>query len=190
VLASRDALTELWNRRVIIERLAQELARAQREKSSLGIVLVDIDHFKRINDSLGHPVGDEVLQQVAKRLADAVRPYDAVGRIGGEEFLLVAPHCDVDGVQAIAERVRKSIADTPIATTRGPIPVTASFGVNAMRAEDKLDLKALIEAADRALYRAKAEGRNRVSSAALEAQPPAVEQAVSSEGNEKKHDAA
>jgi diguanylate cyclase (GGDEF)-like protein len=197
VLASRDALTELWNRRVIMERLDQESVRAQREMSSLGVVLIDIDHFKKINDSLGHPVGDEALRQVAKRLAEAVRPYDSVGRYGGEEFLIVAPNCKLHEAYKLAERIRKSIADAPIMSARGPIAVSASFGVSAMTAEDNPDPKALIEAADRALYRAKAEGRNRVCIAAPQAQASvlteghalAADEELSSEGNGKKHGA-
>jgi two-component system cell cycle response regulator len=162
VLASRDALTDLWNRRVIMEKLDQELVRAQREMNSLGVVLIDIDHFKSINDSLGHSVGDEALQQVANRLAAAVRPYDSVGRFGGEEFLIVAPNCNLYETYKLAERIRKSIYDAPIMSARGPIAVTASFGVGAMTVDDNPDPKTLIEAADRALYRAKDLGRNRV----------------------------
>jgi diguanylate cyclase (GGDEF)-like protein len=197
VLASRDALTDLWNRRVIMEKLDQELVRAQREMNSLGVVLIDIDHFKRINDSLGHAVGDEALQQVAKRLAEAVRPYDSVGRFGGEEFLIVAPNCDMYETYKLAERIRKSIDDAPIMSARGPIAVSASCGVSAIRAEDNSDPKALIEAADRALYRAKEEGRNRVSVVAPEAQAfvlteghaLAADEELSSQGYRIKHGA-
>jgi len=162
VLASRDALTDLWNRRVIMEKLDQELVRAEREMNSVGVVLIDIDHFKRINDSLGHSVGDEVLQQVSKRLADTVRLYDSVGRYGGEEFLIVAANCNLHETFKLAERARQIICQAPIMFASGAIPVTASFGVSVAMAGDKPDPKALIEAADRALYRAKDLGRNRV----------------------------
>ena len=162
ILANHDSLTMLWNRRVIMAKLDQELARAQRETNSVGLVLIDIDHFKSINDSLGHMVGDEVLQQIAKRLAEAVRPYDSVGRYGGEEFLIVAANCNLYETFKLAERARQVICQEPAMSAGGPVPVTASFGVSATTAGDKPDPKALIEAADRALYRAKDLGRNRV----------------------------
>ncbi len=162
VLASYDALTMLWNRRVIMERLQQELARAEREANSLGLVMVDIDHFKRVNDRLGHAAGDEILQQVATRLTEAVRPYDSVGRYGGEEFLIVATHCNLDATLTLAERARRIVCQTPMSAATESVSVTASFGVAATRAGAKPDLQALIDSADRALYYAKALGRNRV----------------------------
>jgi two-component system cell cycle response regulator len=163
ILANHDSLTTLWNRRVIMEKLDQELARAQRETNRVGVVLIDIDHFKSINDSLGHSAGDEVLQQIAKRLAEAVRPYDDVGRYGGEEFLIAAVNCNLYETFTVAERARQVICQAPIITSAsGPVPVTASFGVSATMAGDKPDSKALIVAADSALYRAKDLGRNRV----------------------------
>jgi len=162
VLANHDSLTDLWNRRVILERLNQELARAEREKSPLGLILLDIDYFKRINDTLGHSRGDEVLRQVAQRLTEAVRPYDSVGRYGGEEFLIVVPNCNMHETFKVAERIRKTICDEPVASADGPIAVSASFGATAVLAEQDSDPKALIVAADRALYRAKELGRNRV----------------------------
>lgn len=161
-LANHDSLTDLWNRRVILERLDQELARAEREKSPLGLILLDIDHFKRINDTLGHSRGDEVLQQVAQRLTEAVRPYDSVGRYGGEEFLIVLPNCNMHETFKVGERIRKAICDEPVASADGPIAVSASFGATAIVAEQDSDPKALIVAVDRALYRAKELGRNRV----------------------------
>ena len=162
VLANHDSLTNLWNRRVILERLDQEWARAAREKSPLGLILLDIDYFKRINDTLGHSRGDEVLQQVAQRLTEAVRPYDSVGRYGGEEFLVVVPNCNMHETFKIAERIRKTICDEMVASADGAIAVSASFGATAILAEQDSDPKALIVAADRALYRAKELGRNRV----------------------------
>ena len=162
VLANHDSLTDLCNRRVILERLSKELARAEREQSPLGLILLDIDHFKRINDTLGHSRGDEVLQQVAQRLTAAIRPYDSVGRYGGEEFLIVAPNCNLPETFKLAERIRKTICDEPVWSEDGPIAVSASFGTTAILAEQDSDPKALIIAADRALYRAKELGRNRV----------------------------
>jgi two-component system cell cycle response regulator len=162
ILANHDSLTTLWNRRVIMERLDQELVRAERETNSVGVVLIDIDHFKSINDSLGHSAGDEILEQVAKRLAESVRPYDSVGRYGGEEFLIVAANCNIYETFKLAERARQILCYASIMSTSGPVRVTASFGVSATIAGDKPEPKALIEAADRALYRAKDLGRNRV----------------------------
>ncbi len=163
ILANHDSLTALWNRRVILEKLDQELARAQRETNFVGVVLVDIDHFKNVNDSLGHSAGDEVLRQVAKRLAEAVRPYDGVGRYGGEEFLIIVDSCNLYETFKLAERARQVICQEPILiSASAPVPITASFGVSATMAGGKPDAKALIVAADRALYRAKDLGRNRV----------------------------
>jgi diguanylate cyclase (GGDEF)-like protein len=197
VLANHDSLTDLWNRRVILEKLSQELARARREKSPLGLILLDIDHFKRVNDSLGHAAGDEVLRNLAARLTEAVRSYDSVGRYGGEEFLIVAPNCNMYDTFQLAERIRNNVCQVPIQSERGPIAVSASFGVSAATAEDNPDPKALIEAADRALYRAKAEGRNRVSVVAPEAQASvlteghalAADEELSFKGNGKNHGA-
>lgn len=162
VLANHDSLTNLWNRRVILAKLGEELSRAHRELNTVGAILLDVDHFKRINDSLGHSLGDEVLQEVAQRLTEAVRPYDSVGRYGGEEFLIVAANCTMAETFKLAERVRKTICDTPILSAQGPIAVSASFGVSATTTGQEPDPKALIIAADRALYRAKESGRNRV----------------------------
>lgn len=162
VLANHDSLTGLWNRRVVMERLDQEIVRAAREGNSLGVILLDIDHFKRINDSWGHAQGDEVLRRVAAVLRDSVRPYDCVGRYGGEEFLIVAANCDLAESLTVAERVRGALCATPVATPSGMITVSASLGVSAAQFHADLDANALIVAADQALYRAKNRGRNRV----------------------------
>lgn len=162
ILANHDSLTNLWNRRMIIERLHEELARAERERNSLGVILLDIDHFKRINDTLGHAQGDEVLQQVATRLTESIRPYDSVGRYGGEEFLIVAANCNIAETFKLAERVRNTLWSAPVQASSGPIAVSASFGVSATTVGEVSDPKALIVAADRARYRAKELGRNRV----------------------------
>jgi len=162
VLANHDSLTSLWNRRMILARLQEELARTRRESNSVGAILLDIDHFKRINDALGHAQGDEVLLQVAKRLTKTIRPYDSVGRYGGEEFLIVAAHCNMAETFKLAERVRSTLCSAPVQSSGGPIEVTASFGVSATTVGEELDPKTLIDAADRALYRAKESGRNRV----------------------------
>lgn len=163
-VATHDFLTGLWNRRAILERLANELARARREITPLGVIMMDLDHFKQINDGYGHLQGDQVLQETAKRLTENVRPYDSVGRYGGEEFLLFAINADITQTFWIADRVRAAIDTEPIQIPGGHIGVTASFGVTALPAGATAEPWTLIEAADRALYRAKDLGRNRVES--------------------------
>lgn len=160
--ASHDSLTDLLNRRGIQDRLGQEARRCARERRPLGVVLADLDHFKSINDRYGHAAGDQVLQEAAQRMNSAVREYDAVGRYGGEEFLLIGPGCGVEETRALAERVRQRIAATPFSTLDGDVLVTASFGVSAYLGAGNPDRDALLRAADAALYRAKAAGRNRV----------------------------
>ena len=168
ILVSHDFLTGLWNRSAVLERLAQELARSQRERNPVGVILTDIDHFKRVNDTYGHARGDQVLQEVAKRMTETIRPYDSVGRYGGEEFLIVVADCDIQQTFGLAERIRHALSAAPMALTGGPSEVTASFGVSASHPGEDVDLKDLIEAADRALYRAKENGRNRVEWCALD----------------------
>ncbi len=161
-LATRDFLTGLWNRGAIIERLNRELARARRESCPLGVILADIDHFKRINDSYGHSAGDAVLQKTAERLIETVRPYDFVGRYGGEEFLILVNQRNLMDTVSIAKRLCRAIAATPIGVAGTSTTVTASFGVAGTDSLGVTDHGALIDAADRALYRAKNLGRNRV----------------------------
>src|SRR5262245_1166148 len=111
--AERDPLTGLYNRAAVLGRLDEELNRAARSGQTVGVVLADLDHFKQINDTRGHLVGDAVLREVARRLRQAVRPYDVLGRYGGEEFLAVAPDCDAAGLAALAERLRRSVTGAP-----------------------------------------------------------------------------
>ena len=162
--AAHDPLTGLWNRGAIIELLKREVSRRQRTRDPLGVVMADIDHFKKINDTHGHLVGDAVLQEVTKRLAEDVRPYDAVGRYGGEEFLIVFPGCNAKNLIVGAERLRRCIADQPIETSVGPISVTVSLGLASVEQDEKetLDSETFLRNADEALYAAKARGRNRV----------------------------
>ena len=160
--AAHDPLTELWNRGAIMDTLKRELQRQQRSKEPLGIMMADVDHFKTINDSHGHLVGDAVLQEVARRLAAAVRGYDAVGRFGGEEFLILMPGCDNNHLVALAERLRQALADRPIQTAAGETPVTLSIGAVCVSTGPDLDIEDLLRAADGALYSAKAKGRNRI----------------------------
>lgn len=160
--ATHDVLTGIWNRAAIFETLRRELARARREGTRVGAIIADVDHFKRINDEHGHLTGDAVLKAVAQRLVSAVRPYDAVGRYGGEEFLMVLPGCDLDDAGNLAERLRSLFDVKDIETSEGTFHVTLSFGVAAYRGFEEPDIDSLIRSADEALYRAKRLGRNRV----------------------------
>jgi two-component system, cell cycle response regulator len=165
--ASHDALTLIWNRGAVIELLERELSRARRDGSSVGILLADIDHFKRVNDTRGHLVGDEVLRAVTGRLKGEVRSYDAVGRYGGEEFLILLPGCDNPKLTAKAGQLLKLVESSSIETSAGPVPVTISIGGVASGDCPRADLKSLLGAADTALYRAKVSGRNRSEIACL-----------------------
>lgn len=168
IQATHDPLTGLLNRRAITERLQAELHRSRREKSPLAVILVDLDLFKRINDTHGHEAGDRVLVEAARRMSRATRPYDLLGRYGGEEFLVVLPNCPEAEAVASAERLRSLLCATPVDLPAGPLKVTASLGVGARLADPDEDLAGLLRAADKALYRAKSGGRDRVE-AALEA---------------------
>ncbi len=160
--ATHDPLTGLWNRGAIMEILGNELSRGVREGTPLVIVMADIDHFKRINDSFGHLVGDAVLREVARRLRASVRPYDSVGRYGGEEFLVVfSGYKSVPNINQ-ATRLREVIAATPVVYEGAVVPVTLSFGVATWNRGCGVDLKPLLASADAALYSAKELGRNRV----------------------------
>lgn len=166
--ATHDALTGIANRATALEAVNRERSRQVREPSSFGVVLIDIDHFKHVNDSCGHLVGDLVLKTVAERIAASVRPYDTVGRYGGEEFLVVVPLSDSSGTMSLAERVRKRIESTPIETDAGPVHITISCGVAVCSGDTPIEVQALLYLADEALYRAKAGGRNRCELAAVE----------------------
>jgi diguanylate cyclase (GGDEF)-like protein len=174
---SRDALTGLWNRGEILPILERQLARSRRDKEAVSVIMADLDHFKRVNDTYGHPAGDEVLCQTARRMLSAVRNYDSVGRYGGEEFLVVLPDCDRDSAVALAERLRLCIGDQGMPVAGGRIPVTISLGVATGGKAQRYDANALVQAADQALYRAKRNGRNRVETGPEQTptalQPPA-----------------
>jgi diguanylate cyclase (GGDEF)-like protein len=165
--ATKDGLTGLWNRRSIFELLSKELPRAHRGHLSISVLMADLDHFKTINDTYGHQVGDRVLQVVAERIMALTRAYDFVGRYGGEEFLIVLPGCSLEDGLARAEEFRCAIAGTAISTSIGPIYVTCSFGV----AENFSDSSAeeLINNADEGLYCAKKAGRNCVHASPAQA---------------------
>jgi diguanylate cyclase (GGDEF)-like protein len=159
--ASHDFLTGLSNRAAIIAFLQREVARSLRERGSLGVILVDVDHFKKVNDELGHETGDNVLQEIAKRFSAGLREYDGVGRYGGEEFLLVMPGCDLATTIRRANVIRESISSTPIRTPLKTTTVTVSMGVAV--AEPTSNSESLLRLADLALYQAKRHGRNRVA---------------------------
>jgi two-component system cell cycle response regulator len=156
--ATHDSLTGLLNRTAILEVLQKELIRSVREKVPVAAIMADIDHFKNINDTFGHLVGDAVLREAAQRLGGALRAYDSVGRYGGEEFLIVAPSCDVAGGAELAERLRKSMCEKSIIAGSDSISATMSFGV-ATSCEIR-QINDLLRIADEALYTAKDKGRN------------------------------
>jgi diguanylate cyclase (GGDEF)-like protein len=161
-LAARDPLTGLWNHSAIIDLLAGELTRAERQGSHVGVVLVDLDRFKTINDTHGHLVGDHVLREAAKVLNASVRPYDAVGRLGGEEFLVILPGCDQINAISHAERLRTALNRISVNTPSDAIQFTASFGVTVVGPESRVDAPTSIQSADSAMYAAKRAGRDRV----------------------------
>lgn len=168
IQASHDPLTSLWNRGAILSLLKQEMDRASRESAPMGVALGDLDLFKQINDRYGHLVGDAVLRQVTAALQQNMRLYDAVGRYGGEEFLIVIPGCDLEQARQTAERLRLCVEALPLTIEPEPgrsetIHVTMSFGVAAMTPPSRLaDPDGFIRDADTALYRAKEGKGNRV----------------------------
>jgi len=160
-MATTDALTGLLNRRSLLESTLREVARTRRYGDQLAVILLDIDHFKQINDRRGHAAGDAVLTAVGKILHAALRTCDIVARWGGEEFVLVLPSTSLEAGALAAERVRGLLASAEITDSTGErIPVSASFGVASYVAEETLEQ--VIDRADRAMYRAKSAGRNRV----------------------------
>jgi diguanylate cyclase (GGDEF)-like protein len=140
--------------------LKTEFSRAQRSGEPFSTCLADLDHFKRVNDTYGHLVGDEVLHAAGSRMSDALRGYDSLGRYGGEEFLVVLPRCTAERAMAISERLRRSIADQPIVLGQDAIHMTMSIGVSEW--QTGMEISDLLRQADVALYRAKDLGRNRV----------------------------
>ena len=160
----KDSLTQLCTRATVLELLKHELDRSQRDSvdrdAPVSVVLADLDHFKHINDTYGHLAGDAVLRETARRMRDAIRPYDNIGRYGGEEFLLVLSNCDTIGAAAIAERLLHAVRKDTIVLAEGTVSVTLSAGVATSGVVQ--DAETLVGAADAALYRAKRSGRNRV----------------------------
>jgi len=160
--ATHDSLTELLNRGEILEMLPRELERARRERNPVSVILADIDHFKQVNDTLGHLFGDRALQEVARRLRSALRVYDGIGRYGGEEFLLILPGCDLNDAVVRANELRKLVAATPVAALDMGKVIQVSMGVAVSGGFGKGEVEAMLSRADAGLYKAKEKGRNRV----------------------------
>lgn len=160
--ATTDPLTGLRNRGAIFELLEEEMERCKKQRCSLSVILCDVDHFKKINDGHGHPCGDAVLQEVARRLAISVRAVDSPGRYGGEEMMVVLPGATSDFAAQVAERIRQEISCRPIDTPWASLTVTMSFGVAGTDSTGGEVFLELVQAADQALYLAKKGGRNRV----------------------------
>jgi len=170
-LAVLDELTQLYNRRALLEALALELEHVARRDRPCALLFLDLDHFKNVNDSYGHLAGDEVLQQVARRLENGVREPDVVGRYGGEEFCVVIPDVEIDYALAAGERLRRTFAAKPFKIrNHGQISVTASVGVAWLPGGFPTSPKDMIQCADAALYQAKRLGRNRVFVNAIQQQ--------------------
>jgi two-component system cell cycle response regulator len=160
--ATHDSLTGVWNRRAVYDLLHREFEQATRTEKTLGIIMLDLDYFKKVNDTYGHSAGDSVLEQTARRIEEVIRSYDLLGRYGGEEFLIVLPDCDREEAEQCAERVRCAIAGKPIFTEAGAVWITTSLGTTI--AEPRLhSVREALAAADLGLYKSKDEGRNRVS---------------------------
>lgn len=159
LLASTDPLTGLNNRRHVMERLEEELQRSHRLNEPLSIISIDIDHFKSINDTYGHPCGDLVLQQLAEILRNNVRSYDVVGRIGGEEFLIINPGTNIEDALALAERILATVRAEPVNDGECSVSITISAGIAVVTNED-LNVGILLRRVDRALYKAKEQGRD------------------------------
>jgi len=159
-MASFDSLTNLWNRGKIFEFFEEELERSSRDNRSLGAIIIDVDNFKKINDTHGHCAGDTVLCEVASRLRNSIRRYDKIGRFGGDEMLVILPNCSKENVQNIAERLRQVVCSDKIKITSGLLRVSISLGGASSGDLPLSSWKNLIQISDSALYLAKKKGRN------------------------------
>jgi diguanylate cyclase (GGDEF)-like protein len=159
--ATQDGLTGTWNRTAILDLLHREYEIAARSGTTIGVIMLDLDHFKQVNDTYGHLAGDVVLVEAARRMKEAVRSYDLIGRYGGEEFMVVSPDCDGEQIQICAERIRSAMAVQPVLAYGAEIAFTVSAGTAVLVPRLNTEKEA-IAAADTALYRAKSGGRNRV----------------------------
>jgi len=163
MMARTDSLTRVYNRGAIMERLEQEVDRSLREDSSLAVMMIDIDHFKALNDAHGHLTGDKVLVEIAQRLSAECRPYDSTGRYGGEEFLIVLPGPRFEDVTVMADRIRQRIKGTPVAADGQRLNVTVSVGALWVDGSQRLPPEEIIKGVDDLLYTAKCSGRDRVA---------------------------
>ncbi len=161
-LANHDQLTKILNRRGIEVFAQQEFSKMNRIDTELALIMIDIDHFKSVNDRFGHQVGDEVLAKFADLVGQGLRPFDIFGRLGGEEFVIISPNTISDQAQMLAERLRKDIEAFSFDVNENEIRITASFGI-ARQVPETDTLEKLIPFADKALYQSKAEGRNKVT---------------------------
>jgi len=162
IQATRDLLTGAWNRVAVLDLFEQELNRGHREDKRVGLIFVDLDHFKRINDTYGHLGGDAVLRACGEKMRAIMRPYDLVGRYGGEEFVIILPGCDEANLRKICERLRASLAETQVGYEHNKIAFTVSIGAALSSLGQATKAESLLRQADAALYRAKMGGRNRV----------------------------
>jgi diguanylate cyclase (GGDEF)-like protein len=160
-LAIRDPMTGIFNRRYFFELAESVFDQARRYNRSISAIIFDADHYKSVNDTFGHLVGDEVLKQIATRCSAVIRQADIFGRYGGEEFVIVLPETGLTGAVKLAERLRQAICESPFETEKGPVPVTISLGV-ARSKRSTTTLLQLLGDADEAVYLAKSTGRNRV----------------------------
>jgi diguanylate cyclase (GGDEF)-like protein len=163
--ATHDSLTAIWNRPAILDLFSRECAKAARKKTAIGVLVADVDHFKIINDQFGHVCGDIALREIARRMQASLRPYDFMGRYGGEEFLVLVPGCEPHAVFEVAERIRLAVSEQPINARDNEITVTLSIGVNTASPVSVEQRDELLHLADEALYRAKQNGRNRIECA-------------------------
>jgi len=161
-MATHDSLTGLFNHRLLIELLDRELANARRKQENVAFCMVDIDHFKALNDTWGHQAGDQVLQEISQLLSDGLRKSDPVGRYGGEEFGVVLGECAPEKARSLCERLRSSIADHEFQIKGQTLKVTVSLGLSWTQIGTEAGETDLIQRADQALYRAKESGRNRL----------------------------
>ena len=164
-VSTRDTLTGLYNRWFVLEKIDSEINRSLRHGSPMSLLMLDVDHFKRINDTWGHPAGDEVLKAIGKLLRESCRVYDIPGRYGGEEFCILLPETQPGNTTVVAERIRRRLESTQLTCGDDSIVVTVSIGIAGMDAPEGgeiLSPAALIDRADRALYSAKHRGRNRI----------------------------